>query len=462
MKPLAGVLFATAALISVLLPQPAYSAGKARRSHAAVLRRTPIVKAVEKAGPAVVNVYTETVVESFSGYPFFGNRWNDEFFSQFFGGVPRRRSQTKRTSLGSGLIIRADGTIVTNEHVIVRASTIRVSLADKREFQAKLIGGDSDADIAVLKVDTDSPLPFLPPSDDDDIMIGETAIAIGNPFGLSHTVTAGVISAVGRTIEAGDIVYHDFIQTDASINPGNSGGPLLDVTGRLLGINTAIQREAEGIGFAIPNRRVRGIVGQILDYGSVQPSWIGVQVQDVSPDIASHFGVDTAHGVLVAAVDDDGPSKSAGLRAGDIITHVDGTAIAGASDFDRSLQGLTVGEHLTIRFIRNGKPSQLTVTVALLPEAKSTALTWQMMGVEVNRGEDGPGVAVTRVRAGSPAARIGIRVGDRITALGGRDIDNVDEFRKRIDIFRHSNAMLVSVVRGRTLYRITLPLDRLR
>jgi len=461
MKTFLSTFLVTLVFIATLSPQPARAGNKGRHSHSVTLRRTPIVRAVEKVGPAVVNVYTETVVKSFSGSPFFGDQWNNDFFSQFFGGIPRRPSAAKRTSLGSGLIVRGNGTIVTNEHVILRASAIRVSLADKREFDAKLIGGDSDADIAILKVDADTPLPFLPPSDNDDIMIGETTIAIGNPFGLSHTVTAGVVSAVGRTIEAGNIVYHDFIQTDASINPGNSGGPLLDVTGRLLGINTAIQREAEGIGFAIPNRRVRAIVNQILNYGSVQPSWIGVQVQDLSPEIAAHFGSATTRGVLVTAVDKDGPAKTAGLRAGDIITHVDGTAVAGSQDFDRSLQGLTIGEPLELRLTRNGKPMRLTVTLALLPAGKSKAMSWRMLGVETNRGDDGPGVAVTRVRTGSPAARIGIRRGDRITALGGRDIDNADEFRRRAYMFRHSNSVLVSVLRGRTLYRVTLPLDRL-
>ena len=217
-------------------------------------RRTPVVKVVEKTGPAVVNVYTETVVNTPFRSPGQFSDPFEELMPELFGNRPRVQ---ERQSLGSGVIVDANGTIVTNEHVIVQASSIRVLLADKREFTAKLIGADSDFDLAVLKVDADEKLPFIPLPTKESILIGETVVAIGNPYGLSHTVTVGVVSATGRTIQSGDVLYRDFIQTDASINPGNSGGPLINIDGDLVGINTAILGEAQGIGFSIPATRAR-------------------------------------------------------------------------------------------------------------------------------------------------------------------------------------------------------------
>ncbi len=452
---LLGLIFS----ISIHLAAPALAAAKSS------LRRTPVVRAVEKAGPAVANIYTETVVEPFAGNPFGSTPWRGDLFSQFFRGNPptQRPRETRRSSLGSGLIIRSDGTLVTNEHVIVQASGIRVLLADKREFAAELIGADSDFDIAVLKLtmgENPQPLPYVQLAEDDDIMIGETVIAIGNPYGLSHTVTTGVVSATGRTLRAGEMVYHDFIQTDASINPGNSGGPLLDVEGRLLGINTAIHREGEGIGFAIPNRRVRSIVNQILDHGGVQPSWIGITTQDLSSELAYHFGVNESAGVLVASTDEDGPAHQAAIQPGDIITHVDGNRVRASIEFDRSLRGVTAGDRVELTLLREGERISSEVKVATVPLERMDTLAWRMVGVAVASPRQG-GVVVERVRAGSPANRIGLERGDVIAALGGREVSDLDGFRRAIHSYRHSNNMLLSVVRGRRLYRVTIPLDRL-
>ncbi len=426
------------------------------------LRRTPVVKAVETASPAVVNIYTERVVSTpfrrpspFTGDPFF-----DDFFSDFFNGMPSPRTRQKRTSLGSGVIIRKDGMIVTNEHVIVHASDIRVLMADKREFPATLAGADSDSDLAVLKVETDKPLPVIAMADDDKILIGETVIAIGNPYGLSHTVTTGVVSAMGRTIQAKDLVYHDFIQTDASINPGNSGGPLMNVEGRLIGINTAIHNDAEGIGFAIPIHRVRNIVEQIIEHGGVQPPWVGIQVQNLTPEIAFHFGVESGAGVLVSGVEEGSPGESAGLERGTIITHAQGEKVATAASYARTTRGMAAGDRLRLRTRQNGAERELTIKLAALPAERIDEFAWTAMGLKTADGTEGSGVVVEQVRYRSPAQEIGIEKGDRITALGGRDIDNHDGFRRRLASFRNSNSVLVSVLRGKRHYRVTLPLDR--
>lgn len=426
------------------------------------LRRTPVVEAVEKASPAVVNIYTERVVSTpfrrpspFTGDPFF-----DDFFSDFFGGMPSPRTGAKRTSLGSGVIIRADGTLITNEHVIVHASNIRVLMADKREFSATLAGADSDSDLAVLRVETDEPLPVVTMAADDRILIGETVIAIGNPYGLSHTVTTGVVSAVGRTIQAKDLVYHDFIQTDASINPGNSGGPLMNVEGRLIGINTAIHNDAEGIGFAIPIHRVRNIVEQILEHGGVQPPWVGIQVQNLTPEIAFHFGVGSGAGVLVSSVEETSPAAGAGLERGTIITRAQGEKIATAAGYARITHGMAAGDRLRLRIRQNGEERDLVIKLSALPADRIDTFAWKAMGIKAVDAAGGDGVVVEDVRYRSPAHEIGIEKGDRISALGGREVDGGDAFRRRLASFRNSNSVLVSVVRGRRLYRVTLKLDR--
>lgn len=424
-------------------------------------RRTPVVKAVETARPAVVNIHTETIVKTpFRNYgPFSGDPFFDEFYSQFFNRPGLGQRTEKRTSLGSGVIVAADGTIVTNEHVIVRASTIRVMMADKREFKATLIGADSDSDVAVLKIEADHPLPHIYMPADDKIMIGETVVAIGNPYGLSHTVTVGVVSAVGRTIKAGERVYHDFIQTDASINPGNSGGPLISLDGTLLGINSAIHRSAEGIGFAIPASRVRRIVDQLITFGTVKPPWVGIQIQGLTPELAFHFGVEAGGGVLINGIEEGSPAEKAGLVAGTVIERVEGEPIRTPGEFAKKIAGVAAGEKLRLAVRTQGKNRDVVVEVATLPDQRIDALAWRRLGIEVADSQRAGGVVVTRVRNGSPADLIGMRSGDGITAIGGRDIAALVDFRRRFAAFRNSNNVLLTVARGRRLYRVTLPLD---
>src|SRR5438046_488932 len=307
-----------AALLIAARALPAVAAARGAESDPE--RRSLVVQAVEKASPAVVNVSTEQIVERHaSPFPFPQDPFFEEFFRDFVDPRPRR---FKTTSLGSGVIVAADGTIMTNVHVIERASRVRVTLNDQREFDATLVGADADADIAVLRVKAGGDLPHIPFGTSADLMIGETVIAIGNPFGLSHTVTTGVVSAVGRSLRDEERTYTDFIQTDASINPGNSGGPLLDIKGELVGINTAIYGKAQGIGFAIPVDRARRVMKDLVSYGEVRHAWVGLVVQNLTPDLAQHFGV--RRGVVVAQVEPTSPAEAAGIARGDAVTKVDG------------------------------------------------------------------------------------------------------------------------------------------
>src|SRR2546425_8997037 len=321
----------TAALLTAALALPAVAAARGAQSDPA--RRSLVVEAVEKASPAVVNVSTEQIVEQRrSPFPFPQDPFFEEFFRDFVDPRPRR---FKTTSLGSGVIVAADGTIMTNVHVIERASRVRVTLNDQREFDATLVGADADADIAVLRVKAVGDLPHIPFGTSADLMIGETVIAIGNPFGLSHTVTTGVVSAVGRSVHGEDRTYTDFIQTDASINPGNSGGPLLDVKGELIGINTAIYGKAQGIGFAIPVDRARRVMKDLVSYGEVHHAWVGLTVQDLSPELAQHFGA--RKGVVVAEVEPKSPAAAGGLAQGDVVTGVDGRDVRSRDEFEDRL-----------------------------------------------------------------------------------------------------------------------------
>jgi serine protease Do len=423
------------------------------------LRRTPVVRAVEKTRSAVVNLYTETIVQT----PFRPrgpeSPW-DEFFGELFRNGPSGPGSRKRASLGSGVIIDPTGMIVTNAHVLTRASNIRVLMADKKEFEATLIGADSDSDLAVLRIEPPERLPTVELPQDHSILIGETAIAIGNPFGLSHTVTVGVVSATGRTIRAGDMVYHDFIQTDASINPGNSGGPLINVEGHLLGINTAIHREGEGIGFAIPVSRVRSIVDQIVNFGAVQPPWIGIQVQNLTHELAFHFGRDPDSGVLVSNVEPDSPAERSGIERGVIIVAAQGERVRTGTDFADRTSGLAAGEELNLRIVDDGDERDVRLEVATFPAERIDDFSWRSLGMAVKHEARAPAVVVARVRAQGPAAEIGIRPGDVIVGLGGHEIDGIDTFRRKLAALRNANAMLVSVVRGQRLYRVTLPLYR--
>lgn len=449
-------------VVTLLLPPVAQATGEGGVTDD--LRRSVVVRTVEQVAPAVVGVYTErTVAEpspfrsQFGGLPF-----QDPYFAPFFGApTPRGAPSTRRerVGMGSGVLVESSGVVVTNQHVIVGGDTIRVQLADNREFEARLVGGDSDFDLAVLRIEGKGELPFVPIGTDDSILIGETVIAIGNPYGLDHTVTTGVVSALGRTLQTEDSVYQDIVQTDASINPGNSGGPLLDIRGRLIGINTAIHREAQGIGFAIPIWRVRNVVDQILAHGSVLPTWIGLEVQDLNSELALHFGVKSGSGVLVRGVEKDSPAERAGLQTGNIVSRVQGEPVGNTAAYDRRVRGLAAGETLRLTLVdENDSERLVNVDIASLPLEVIDSFAWNDVGLEV-AAENGV-VSVMRVRRGGPTAEIGLAPGDIIAAVSGREVNDVDGFRKEIGAARGNSSLLVSVVRRRRLYRVVVPLGR--
>ena len=418
-------------------------------------RRSPVVIAVEKASPAVVSIISAQEVERgdnpFSG----GDPFFDEFFRDFF--EPFRQRQTEQ-SLGSGVVIQPDGYILTNEHVILRSGKIQVQFADERKFDARLVGADSDSDLAVLKVDSSKALPNLPLGNSDDLMIGETVIAIGNPFGLSHTVTTGVVSALNRSLNTDGRTYYDFIQTDASINPGNSGGPLLNIKGELVGINTAIYGKAQGIGFAIPISRAKRIVQELISHGAVEAPWVGLAVQTLTPELAHHFSLRDRQGVLIRTVEPGSPAARAGLKRGDILLSLDGRPLHSSEEYLQREREHSSGDKLRLRVLRAQGEEEVEVTAARFPQEKADELAWQLLGLAVAESEDG--LQVKKVRPGSPAARIGVERGDEVLGLSGTQTKTLTEFRRKIIDARLSQSLLLSIGRGQQLYHVTVPLDQ--
>jgi Do/DeqQ family serine protease len=413
-------------------------------------RRTPVVVAVERASPAVVNISTEQVV-MVEPDPFF-----DQFFRDFF--EDRRRAQRyTQTSLGSGVITRPDGYVVTNGHVVARGAKIKVTLADEREFEAKIVGSDADADLAVLKIAGEG-LPHITFGNSDDLMIGETVIAIGNPFGFSHTVTAGVVSAVGRSLKSEGRSYLDFIQTDASINPGNSGGPLLNIKGELIGINTAIYGKAQGIGFAIPANRAKRAVDDLIRYGEVKRGYFGVRVQDLTQDLATALDISPARGVVVREVDDRSPAEAAGLRPGDVVIAIDGHELKSREEFDERTASVAEGDTARLEVVRNGKHLPLDVRAGALDKERLDDIGWRLLGLRVKPAGRGRALEVTEVRRGSSLARAGLRPGDALIGLDGQPIDTVAGYRQAVGRLRSASQAQVAVQRGRAQYSLTVPI----
>jgi serine protease Do len=407
--------------------------------------------AVAKADTsAVVNISTTQVVKNpmalgdqgSSNDPFQG------FFHQFFGedptGVPPRTFRTH--SLGSGFIIREDGYVVTNNHVVDGATEIAVKLSDGREFPAKIVGRDEKTDLALLKIDAKG-LPVLPFGDSDKLQVGEPVMAIGNPFGLEGTVTTGIVSAEGRVIGEGP--YDNFIQTDASINPGNSGGPLVNTAGQVVGIDTAIFSQSGGsvgIGFAIPINMAKTILPQLEAKGHVTRGWLGVSIQPVTPELAKAMQLPKEEGALVAQVLPDSPAQKAGLQAGDVIVAYDGHAIAKAEDLPRLVAGTPVEQTATVKVLRDGKPLTVTAQIAQMPEpqklAEATSPARDRLGLAVQPLTpalakqlgllDTSGLVVAGVKDGSPAAEAGIQPGDVIVQVNRKPTRTVAELRQAL------------------------------
>ncbi|MHB8765364.1 MAG: Do family serine endopeptidase [Deferrisomatales bacterium] len=427
-------------------------------------RETPVVLAVREASPAVVNIATEVVTRGAS--PFAGlSPLFDDFFRDFLGEAPGPARRDR--SVGSGVVIRSDGTILTNEHVVANASRIVVTRVTGEEYDAKLVGADSRTDLAVLKIEAPAALPYLEMGSSADLMIGETVIAIGNPFGLAHTVTTGVVSALNRTIRGGnERVYTDFVQTDASINPGNSGGPLLNILGKLVGINTAIYQRAEGIGFAIPIDRARRIVDNLITYGKVHRAWLGLHVQDLTPELSRHFGVKGGGGVVVTRVFDGSPAGDAGVRRGDAVLAVDGQVVKDRDDFFQRLAGYAAGNRLKLRVWQGGGERDLVVSAREIPERYAESLSETWLGLRVQENSQAlarrhnlattRGMVVAAVTPRGAAAGAGIEPGDVVRQVNNAAVDTLEAYREALLQASQSETVVLVVQRGRTGYYVTL------
>jgi serine protease Do len=443
---------ALAVLAIVAIGSPA-SAGAPETDPA---RRSLVVDAVERLSPAVVNISAEQTVAQQSPFRSQDDPLFDEFFRDFFDARPRKST---RTSLGSGFIVDTDGTILTNSHVILRGAKVKVTLVDGREFDAKLVGADADSDLAVLRIQAGERLPTAALGTSRDLLIGETVIAIGNPFGLSHTVTTGVVSAIGRSLHGEDRTYTDFVQTDASINPGNSGGPLLNIRGEVIGINAAIYGKAQGIGFAIPIDRAKRVLRDLVSYGVVKPSWIGVVTQELTAELARHFGV--RKGVIVAAVEPKSPAAQAGLVRGDVILKIDGHEVGSTDEFEGRVAAHPPGDELalTVSGDKDGAIREVAVRVVSFPEADADSLVWSLLGFAADEDQGG-GLVVTKIRAQGPVAKIGLRRGDRILGLAGVGVRTKAELRRKMLEVRTARSVVLTVGRGPYEYNVQIQLAR--
>jgi len=434
-------------------------------------RRTPIVEAVQKAGPAIVNIYTQEAPHSVQN-PFrnFGGKFFEPFLRDF---MPQMESG--RRSLGSGVLIHPDGYILTNEHVIGKAVRIQTSLVDKREFSARLVGSDIRSDLAIIKIDSKEPLPFLKMGESDDLMIGEPVIAIGNPFGLQHTVTSGIISALNRTLDTkkgqGEgsgkgAIYHDFIQVDASINPGNSGGPLLNINGSLIGINTAIYQRAEGIGFAIPINYAKRIVKELIQFGKVREGWLGASVQELTQEMREYFSLKPNQGTLISHIMKGSPADLKGLQSGDVILAVDGRKISNRLDYQERIATYAIGSQVGITLLRAGIEKKISLEIAPLPKDFVERFTQLKMGLKVTnitkeafnryRLASRKGILITEVAPNGAAGQMGLQPGDLIRQINQDNVSNLKQFSKAVIEGRNRSSMLLLVQRGRNGYYVTL------
>ncbi|MEO5377744.1 MAG: DegQ family serine endoprotease [Magnetococcus sp. DMHC-6] len=384
---------------------------------------------VKDLKPVVVNIST-TQKEVVKGVgpkmnPFGGDSQLDEFFRRFFEQLPEQ--QLKSRSLGSGVIIDDDGYILTNNHVVEDASEILVRLSDEREFSAKLVGRDVKTDLALIRIDAHAKLPKANLGDSDKAEVGSWVVAIGNPFGLEATVTAGIISARGRIIGSGP--YDNFLQTDAAINPGNSGGPLFNLDGEVIGINTAIFSRSGGsmgIGFAIPVNMAKTIVGQLKEHGHVTRGWLGVRIQLVTPELAQALGLGDRQGALVASVEAKSPAAQAGVMPGDVIINFNHKPVGRMNELPTLVAATRVGERVPMVIIRNGKQLEVTVVIAQLEEKNRSSISDD----EKQGGEDGVRLLGLDVRGLTPAWRERLNLDDAINGVVVADVDETGAGRE--------------------------------
>lgn len=432
----------------------------------------------EKVRKSVVNISTTQVIKDHPLQPFFGpdspfrDFFGDEFFKRFFGDMPKQTFKTH--SLGSGFVISSEGYILTNNHVIEKAQEIKIKLESGKEYEAKVVGKDPKTDLALIQVkpDKDFPEPAVL-GDSNSIRVGDWVIAVGNPFGLGHTVTAGIISAKGRVIGAGP--YDDFLQTDAAINPGNSGGPLFNMKGEVIGINTAIVARGQGIGFAIPINMAKELLPQ-LKKGKIVRGWIGVMIQDVTPEIAKSFGLESPKGALVADVIPNGPAEKAGIQRGDIIVKYNGVDVEDYHAFSRMVAATQPGTKVKVELIRERQVKVVEVTIGTMPEegekisskdtfpadkAKGWGIAVQNLTPDIAKqfgwSEGETGVIVVGIEPGSPAEESKIRTGDLIKEINRKKIQNVRDFKQAIEGAKKTESLLLLVKRGDHTFYVVIP-----
>ncbi|MEN6373363.1 MAG: DegQ family serine endoprotease [Smithella sp.] len=428
----------------------------------------------EKVKPAVVNISTTKTYKGGLGSPFgrspFNGPFGDDFFDRFFGDIPQR--EFKQRSLGSGFIISNDGYIFTNNHVVEKADKILVRVSDGKEYQAKIIGTDAKTDIALIKIKPTNSLPVVELGDSDKVKVGEWVIAIGNPFGLEQTVTAGIVSAKGRVIGAGP--YDNFIQTDASINPGNSGGPLFNMDGKVIGINTAIVAQGQGIGFTIPINMANTILGDLKTKGRVTRGWLGVSIQDISEDMARNMNYKSRNGAIVSDVIADDPADRAGIKVYDIITEVNGKTIKDSHDLLLKIAALHVGEKISIKVIRSGKEKVFNLTVAERKDKPETASTKeksaktyfgiiaQDISPEIAKRLGVPrdaGVIIVDVENGSPAEDAGLRPQDIVIQVNKVKVSSIRQYTKEIGKAAENRNVTLLVQRGKSRVIVSLHME---
>ncbi len=428
----------------------------------------------ENTGPAVVNISTVKTVQTSKRMKKFFNPFQErkspfnDFFEKFFPDMPEKR---KKNSLGSGFIISEDGYIVTNAHVIRGADKIKVNLQGENDasYSAEVVGKDGETDLALLKIDVDRELQVLEFGNSDQIKVGEWVLAIGNPFGLDHTVTAGIISAKGRVIGAGP--YDNFIQTDASINPGNSGGPLLNLQGKVVGINSAIVARGENIGFAIPSNMAEDVIKQLKKYQEVKRGWLGVSIQDADQNTAKALNLPDAKGALVSSVRKGEPADEAGIEVGDVIVSVQGHSIKDADELTRVIGDMSPGQEVKITLWRNGEAKKVTVELGLRDLDRQAAKEEEeressdklLLGMKVRKLTEkearslnlntAKGLVVLGIKQGSPASEANIQRGDVILRANKRPVGSNEELKQVIEQAEDKKVIMLFINRkGQNLF----------
>jgi serine protease Do len=433
-----------------------------------------IARLAKQQSPAVVNINTTRIVKGHPPFggghgrsPFHGRKQNpfEDFFDRFFGGIPRR--DFKQKSLGSGFVINKDGYILTNAHVVKNVDEIKVTLSNQKDFKANLIGIDEKTDIGLIKVRSWRNLPTVVLGDSDKLEVGEWVVAIGNPFGLKHTVTSGIVSAKGRVIGSGP--YDDFIQTDASINPGNSGGPLFNIYGEVVGINSAIFPEGQGIGFAIPINMAKEILTDLQDKGEVIRGWLGLVIQKMTPGLAESFGLDEARGAIVSEVMSGSPAEKAGIIQGDVVVEFDGKKIDDYGELSRMAARNKPETTVTLTIIRSGRKMEIEVTLGTFPKDSTIARKsggFDVLGLKAedittrNGAVSGhEGVMVSEVQAGSPADEGEVNVGDIILEINRKKIDNLENYTSTLEKIKPGDTVLLLVKNRRRTQFLSLKIE---